>query len=524
MEEKGTMHVHLLTELTGNLYSEESEWEEEWSESDEYGMPLDGTELADYEEVIREELERYGEDDLMQYFDGSESIQEKIQSAVVTIENKDGILYGCTKLELNEFLSQEELQEFTEYITGQYSDGWGEGFEQRDIKVDGGTMNVHFWHPNMEQPKMYEKKTEQIPTKPEKQRPKLQLLGHDGNIFSIMGDASTLLKKNKQTAEAKEMCKRVLESGDYYKALLIISEYVETELSPPPKENKKTKKKKKSAGTLRKERMMPMTNGLSLEELMKEGTYPEEYAEGENWRILHGDTLKLVKAFQPGIFDAVITDPPYASGGTKQNERNRTTNQKYSSMSAANALPDFDGDNKDQRSWTHWMAEWLYDVRKACKKGAPICLFIDWRQYPSITDALQWAGWIWRGTAVWDKGNSRPQKGRFRQQAEYIVWGSNGPMPINRPVSCLPGVFRYGNPQNRIHVTEKPLQLMKDVIQICEPGGLILDPFAGAGTTVLAAVMTGYRAVGIEVTDAYYKLGSDRVKIALEAEQKEDEK
>ena len=205
MEEKGTMHVHLLTELTGNLYSEESEWEEEWSESDEYGMPLDGTELADYEEVIREELERYGEDDLMQYFDGSESIQEKIQSAVVTIENKDGILYGCTKLELNEFLSQEELQEFTEYITGQYSDGWGEGFEQRDIKVDGGTMNVHFWHPNMEQPKMYEKKTEQIPTKPEKQRPKLQLLGHDGNIFSIMGDASTLLKKNKQTTLAENL-------------------------------------------------------------------------------------------------------------------------------------------------------------------------------------------------------------------------------------------------------------------------------------------------------------------------------
>ena len=82
MEEKGTIHIHLLTELTGNLYSEESEWEEDWSESDEYGMPLDGTELADYEEVIREELERYGEDDLMQYFDGSESIQEKIQTGI----------------------------------------------------------------------------------------------------------------------------------------------------------------------------------------------------------------------------------------------------------------------------------------------------------------------------------------------------------------------------------------------------------------------------------------------------------
>ena len=185
----------------------------------------------------------------------------------------------------------------------------------------------------------------------------------------------------------------------------------------------------------------------------------------------------------------MITDPPYASGGTKQNERNRTTNQKYSSMKAENALPDFDGDNKDQRSWTHWMAEWLYDARKACKVGAPICLFIDWRQYPSITDALL---------------------------------GSNGPMPINRPGSCLPGVFRYGNPQNRIHVTEKPLQLMKDVIQICEPGGRILDPFAGAGTTILAAVEEGYETVGIEVTDAYYKLGSDRVKFALEAKEKEE--
>ena len=65
------------------------------------------------------------------------------------------------------------------------------------------------------------------------------------DFIGCMGRMSFVYKSiyNKQTAEAKEMCKRVLESGDYYKALLIISEYVETELSPPPKENKKTKKK-----------------------------------------------------------------------------------------------------------------------------------------------------------------------------------------------------------------------------------------------------------------------------------------
>ena len=169
------------------------------------------------------------------------------------------------------------------------------------------------------------------------------------------------------------------------------------------------------------------------------------------------------------------------------------------------------------------MTEWLFEAWKVCKDGAPICLFIDWRQLPSITDALQWAGWIWRGIVVWDKMSCRPQKGRFRQQSEYVVWGSKGGMPVNRPVGCLPGVFRYANPQNRLHVTEKPLQLMRDLVKICEPGGRILDPFCGSGTTVLAAKLEGHEAVGIEASDAYYKLGSDRVRFALEAHEKAEE-
>ena len=126
---------------------------------------------------------------------------------------------------------------------------------------------------------------------------------------------------------------------------------------------------------------------------------------------------------------------------------------------------------------------------------------------PSPFKALQ-IGNVWRA--------DRPQKGRFRQQAEYIVWGSNGDMPISRPVPCLPGVFKYGNPQNRIHLTEKPLQLMRDIVKITEPGGRILDPFAGSGTTVLAAVLEGYSATGIEVTDAYAALARGRIRQVLE--------
>ena len=66
---------------------------------------------------------------------------------------------------------------------------------------------------------------------PAKERPKMQLEGMDGNIFSVMGNASRLLKRSGQAAEAQEMFDRVTSCGSYEEALSIISEYVETELS-----------------------------------------------------------------------------------------------------------------------------------------------------------------------------------------------------------------------------------------------------------------------------------------------------
>ena len=64
---------------------------------------------------------------------------------------------------------------------------------------------------------------------------------------------------------------------------------------------------------------------------------------------------------------------------------------------------------------------------------------------------------------------------------------------------------------------ELPLQLMQDLVRITEPGGHILDPFAGSGTTVLAAVKEGYDATGIEVTDVYADLARKRLEAELNA-------
>ncbi len=82
-----------------------------------------------------------------------------------------------------------------------------------------------------------------IEDQPAPQKPSMQLLGHDGNIFAIMGTASGLLRRAGMKDEAAEMIDRVTSCGDYNKALNIISEYVETELSPPAIPQKSNKKK-----------------------------------------------------------------------------------------------------------------------------------------------------------------------------------------------------------------------------------------------------------------------------------------
>ena len=83
---------------------------------------------------------------------------------------------------------------------------------------------------------------EQRPTKP-----KMALVGRDGNIFSIMGTASQLLQMAGMHDQNREMIDRVTSCSDYNKALHIISEYVETELTPPPIHQKSNKKKARDA-------------------------------------------------------------------------------------------------------------------------------------------------------------------------------------------------------------------------------------------------------------------------------------
>ncbi|MNL55354.1 Modification methylase DpnIIB [compost metagenome] len=76
----------------------------------------------------------------------------------------------------------------------------------------------------------------------------------------------------------------------------------------------------------------------------------------------------------------------------------------------------------------------------------------------------------------------------------------------------LPGAYQVPVKQSdKHHLTGKPTDLMRKLVRICERGGLILDPFAGSGTTLVAAVTEGYRAIGIELSKAYAGIARQRL-------------
>lgn len=233
--------------------------------------------------------------------------------------------------------------------------------------------------------------------------------------------------------------------------------------------------------------------------------------------IYHGDCLEILRSLPSDSVDAVITDPPYSSGGQFRGDRSQKTTTKYvSTDSSRRTMKDFGGDNRDQRAFAYWCALWLSECHRIAKPGSPVVQFTDWRQLPVTTDAIQAGGFVWRGIGVWSKKTARPCMGRFTASSEFFVWGSKGPMPLREDVGCLPGVIhaQATSEERMFHVTAKPESLMRSVVKVCPPGGIILDPFCGSGSTGAAAVAEGFQFIGIEREAEYAEIARSRVDAA----------
>lgn len=138
-----TTELKLYSRLSGELT------EQEYDDP----HPLDGSDLVEFQtEILRGiEDEQLPDDEgrgLMTYFDGSDSVNEKVVSLFPTVELVNGELYGVAVCRIIGTLTPDELRELKEYCQSQYNDGWGEGFAQRPRRTEHGDLHVSFWEDN----------------------------------------------------------------------------------------------------------------------------------------------------------------------------------------------------------------------------------------------------------------------------------------------------------------------------------------------------------------------------------------
>lgn len=231
-------------------------------------------------------------------------------------------------------------------------------------------------------------------------------------------------------------------------------------------------------------------------------------------RLWSDDCLKVVPTIAAASVDALITDPPYSSGGLFRGDRAVATGKKYMQHGTGKARPDFGGDSRDQRSWFRWCVLWLSECRRIVRPGGYALIFTDWRQLPTASDALQAAGFLWRGLVVWDKteGARAPHTGYFRHQCEYVLWGTNGACAGAPGRGPWPGCLRVPVRQrDKFHQAGKPVELMSRLVECAPPGGSVLDPFMGSGSTGIAALQSGRSFIGIEQDPSYYAIAEQRL-------------
>jgi len=213
--------------------------------------------------------------------------------------------------------------------------------------------------------------------------------------------------------------------------------------------------------------------------------------------IYHGDALETLDSMSDRL-DAVVTDPPYCSGGYMEAQKNTKAQGLRGATVSANGFRWFTGDNMGTVGLMHLLRSVLFRCAGMMNPKRSALIFTDHRMIPSLVPVLESAGLGYRNQIVWDKGNAGLGVG-FKPRWEAILEFANGSTEYQRRDGQ--NLIRV----NRVHASakehnaEKPVALLAELLShVTAQGWVVLDPFAGSGTTLVAAKQNGRRGIGIE--------------------------
>ena len=204
-------------------------------------------------------------------------------------------------------------------------------------------------------------------------------------------------------------------------------------------------------------------------------------------KLIFGDCLEVMRDMPDKSVDDVITDPPYGYGQNIVNvgncpayEREYAWNDKAPSDSYFYELMRVSV-NQIVFGGNYFPVLWQKPNRG----------FIFW-------DKIQCSDKHADGELVWTSFDRNAKQYKYCFSGNRYGWGNS-----------IKGV---GQPSNRVHPTQKPVELMAAIIyDYTNPNDTILDPFMGSGTTGVACVQTGRNFIGIEIDETYFKIAERRI-------------
>ncbi len=222
--------------------------------------------------------------------------------------------------------------------------------------------------------------------------------------------------------------------------------------------------------------------------------------------LQHCDALTLFRSLPPDSLDLVLTDPPFGMEDieSRRGEASSDFNKSSSYLGQLKAA-----DNSTNTEVFKLLSEVLPEIHRTLKPGSHFYMFFDLEMLGELKQLVTKSGLLiaWP-VLIWDKGRTTSifRGSAYSSCFESILFGYK-PIEQRRLQSPSAALLRFPakHAVKKIHVFEKPLELLADLIKrSTNHGDLVCDPFAGSGSTLDAAKQVGRRAIGCELDREHY--------------------